>query len=478
MKFRPALFILIVLLSGISRINAQDVNSFYFMRGIPQVYQINPAFQPECNFFLGLPGLAPMKVRTSNSSFEFGDLIQYSDRIDSLVTFLHPDGIGGEAFLDRLDDQNSFISEFSTSLASFGFRREDTYFTFDIRERFSYRMDYSDDYLRLPIVGPDEGEFFDMDIGLDMSLFNEFSMGISQKFSEQLTVGIRGKLFFGQANVYTERFDLSLATGEEVWEISNDISINTSAPYLIDYVNFAVSAPLETITGNLENFDPETPDAGEITQLVINPRNFGLGLDIGVDYRLYDWLQLSASLVDFGSIKWKDRMVNFQHQAEYDYEGVEVDLLEEEEFVEGFVDSLETSYDNFTASQVEYRNFLPAKLYIGGAYYPHPKISLGLLSRTDFYKGDLRQQFTASANFYPLKMISATVSYSVINNSYKNIGFGLALKAFPLNLYLLTDTGPSIYFFPTEAKYFNFKIGMNLMFGCKKEKVYDVPLID
>jgi hypothetical protein len=120
------------------------------------------------------------------------------------------------------------------------------------------------------------------------------------------------------------------------------------------------------------------------------------------------------------------------------------------------------------------------KLYLGGAIYAHPKISFGLLSRTEFFKGDIRQQFTASANFYPIRMVSATVSYSVIGQSYKNIGFGLALKAFPFNLYFLTDTGPSIYFFPTEAQYFNFKIGMNIMIGCKKskkDKTYDMPLI-
>ncbi|MFW5877948.1 MAG: DUF5723 family protein, partial [bacterium] len=337
MKFRPALIIILITFSGIVKLQSQDVNSFYFMKGIPQVYQVNPAFQPECDFFIGLPGLAPLKLRVSNSSFDFGDLIQYSDRIDSLVTFLHPDGIGGEAFLEQLDAENSFITEFSTSLASFGFRRDNTYFTFDIRERFSYKMDYSDDYLRFPIVGPDEGEFFDMKLGFDMSLFNEFSMGVSQKFGNQLTVGIRGKLLFGQANVHTERFDLSLATGEDVWNISNDISVNMSAPYLIDYVNFAVSAPMETITGNLDSFNPDTPDAGEIAGLAINPRNFGLGLDIGVDYRLNDWLQLSASIVDFGSIKWADRMINFQHRAEYDYEGIEMNVLEDEAIVEDFL---------------------------------------------------------------------------------------------------------------------------------------------
>lgn len=477
MKFRFLLLVSFFFILSNPRSFGQEVNSFYFMKGIPQSYQINPAFQPGCNFFLGLPGLAPLKVQTSNSSFGLGDVIQYSSRIDSLVSFLHPDGIGGEEFLNRLDEENSIHAEFSTSLASFGFRIEDMYFTFDIRERMDLRMDYSDDYLRLPIIGPDSGQFFDMNMGFDMTAMNEFSMGASKQFGD-LTIGVRGKLLFGQANITSDKFNMTLSTDEEIWRIKNDISVNTSAPYLIDYINFAVDAPLETIFGDIEDFDPEVPTPGEIIGMAINPRNFGLALDIGADYRMYDWLQLSASIVDFGSIKWKDDMTNFQNEAEYDYEGVEVYISDDNEFVEDFLDSLETTFDEFTVQPTEYRNFLPTKIYMGGAVYPHPKISFGLLSRTDIYKGELRQQFTASANLYPIRMLSTTFSYSIINSTYKNIGFGLALNAFPFNFYLLTDTGPSVYFFPLEAKYFNLKIGMNIAIGCKKEKEYDVPLID
>lgn len=476
MKFRFAVIVLILITAGLSRMQAQDANSFYFMKGVPQIYQINPAFQPECNFFLGLPGLAPTMVKTSNS-FTLGDLLEYNDEIDSLIFFLHPLGKGEEAFLNALDDQNHFITEISTSLASFGFRYEELYFTFDIRERASFRMDYSKDYLRFPVVGPDNDQFFDMDLGIDISLMNEFSMGVSHKLTDGLTVGLRGKLLFGQANARTERFDLTVATSEDVWNVHNDISINTSAPYLIDYINFAVAAPLELITGDLEDFDLDTPSAGEITRLVVNPRNFGLALDLGVDYRLYDWLQLSASIVDFGSVKWKDNMINLQHKADYDFEGVEISLSDDE-FTDSFLDSLEATYDKFTASPVEYRTYLPTKIFLGGAFYPHPKISFGLLSRTEIFRGDVNQQFTVSANFNPIRFFSATLSYSVLNNTYQNLGFGLALNAVPFNLYILTDTGPTVYFFPEKAKYMNLKIGMNIVIGCKKEKKFDLPLID
>lgn len=478
MKFRYTILILLMLTAGLTRNYAQDVNSLYFMKGVPQNYQINPAFQPSCNFFLGLPGLAPLNVQVSNPSFGLGDVLQYSSELDSLVLFLHPDGIGGEEFLSRLKDQNFFSMDFSSSLASFGMRNEDTYFTFDIRERVNWRMDYSKDYLRLPIVGPDSGQFFDINLGMDLAMMNELSMGISQKLTDRLTVGIRGKLLFGQANVTTEKFDMTLSTNEEIWRAHNDISINTSAPYLIDYINFAVNAPIDVITGDLDDFDAPTLRIGDIFQDWINPRNFGLALDIGADFRMNDWLQLSASIVDFGSIKWKDDMINWQNQTDYDYEGVEVYISDEEDFVEVFLDSLQATYDEFTVTAAEYRNYLPTKLYLGGAFYPHEKISLGLLSRTEFFRGNVNQQFTASANFHPLRVFSASLSYSIINNTYKNLGLGIALNIFPFNLYILSDTGPSVNFFPADARYFNYKMGLNIVIGCDREKKYDRPLID
>lgn len=479
MKYRLTLLFTFLLILSYSKLYSQNANSFYFMKGVPQIYQVNPAFQPDCNFFIGLPGLAPLKVEVENSSFGINDVLEYNSDIDSLISFMHPLGSGPEAFLANLDETNYLGTGFSTSFASFGFRAGEGYFTFDIRERGDFNFDFSKDYVRFPLIGPDSGQVYDMSLGMDFTLLNEFSMGYSRKFGDKLTLGVRGKILFGQANINTENMDISLSTGEDSWTIQNDISVNVSGPYLQDYIVYAANAPFETVFGDVENFDPGTPDPGEAIEIALNYRNFGLALDIGADYQLYEWLQLSASIVDFGSVFWRDGMINLKHSQEFVYEGVEVSFSGDEDFGEDLQDSLENTYDNFTTTSTSYRTALPTKVFLGGAVYPHPKISFGLLSRTDFYKGDIRQQFTASANFYPISMLSASFSYSIINSSFKNIGFGLALRAFPLNLYLMTDTGPSVYFFPTDARYMNFKIGMNIMIGCKKaKKKFDRPLID
>lgn len=464
---------LVLIVFSILPLKGQQANTMFFMKGIPQVYQVNPALQPACNFFLGLPAVSPLQVKVSNNSFGFSDAFSYNSSIDSIISFLHPLA-DKESFLTLLRDRNFLQTEFSTNFASIGIGTDiGTYFTFDIRERIEARIGYPDDLIRLPIFGPDSGLFYDFNgLSIDALVFNEFSMGISQKIGNRLTLGWRGKLLFGQANLQTQRVDLTVATGEDVWPIHSDILMNATIPFvdvvydeegMIDFENSIIREDLSR----------------SIPSMIFNPLNFGLAMDIGFDLQLTKWLELSGSIVDLGKIKWTDYVYNISSSNDFDFEGVEFNI-KDEDFAQTFLDSTLEDF-KFTASENPYTTWLPTKLYLGAAFYPHPKISFGVLSRTEFYEKRLRQQFTGSANFYPIRMLSASFSYSVIEGTYKNLGFGLGLKAGPFNLYMISDTAPSAAFWPLDARYLNFKLGMNLVFGCRKivkEKVYDKPLID
>ena len=89
---KAVIFFLTIIMGG-GYLYSQDVNSMYFMKGVPQSYHVNPAYQPDCNTFIGLPGLSPLKLETSSSSLSLEDVIQYDPELDSLVFFLHPNGM-------------------------------------------------------------------------------------------------------------------------------------------------------------------------------------------------------------------------------------------------------------------------------------------------------------------------------------------------------------------------------------------------
>lgn len=473
-----SILLLIGILFLFPNLKAQQANTMYFMQGVPQRYQINPAFHSECDFFLGLPGLAPLQVQAKNSAFGLSDVLEYNSQIDSLISFLHPKAVKNsqESFLALLKDRNSFESDVSIGIASFGFKSKeyDTWFSFDISQRLQARGGYPRDLARLPLLGPDSAMSFDLNgLGIDLSSFTEFSMGISQKIGERLTVGIRGKLLFGQANLQTTRFDLKVETSKEIWPVHSDLIINASLPF----AEFAYN-PDGTI--DLDNSDMKDDQELEddLARLILNRGNFGLGLDIGAELKATEWLQLSASLVDIGYIKWKDNAINISNKADYDFIGIEVNL-DDDDFLDTFLDSLDQTYINADAKEQSYHIWLPAKLYLGAAFSVHPKINFGILSKTLFYPQNIREQVTVSANFHPFKVLNASISYSMMNSKYNNIGFGLSLTPGPFNFYLITDTGPSVGLWPYEARDINLRIGMNLVFGCmKKQKTFDRPLIN
>jgi hypothetical protein len=209
---------------------------------------------------------------------------------------------------------------------------------------------------------------------------------------------------------------------------------------------------------------------------MFNGRNLGMGIDVGINYRPIHELLISASLLDIGYIKWKDEVHEVSYQTTFDYEGLEVNPFEIPEgmtlgehldsLVNETVDSL-SSFLVFTPGNY-YSQRINTKLYLGASYHVTPKISFGLLSRTDFLKDKINQQFTASANLTTGRMLNFTLSYSYINAYFKNIGAGVSLNLGPFNMYVISDNALNVLFWPQEAKSVNLWLGMNLVFGYKK----------
>jgi hypothetical protein len=452
---------------------SQYTNTLYFMKGVPQVYQVNPAFQPGCKFFLGLPSLSPLQLWVQNEPIALKDVL-FPAADGKLYTFLHTEETT-KTFLGVLNNKNFINMDIGIPLASIGFGNLSTgsFVAFDITQRVSTNFTYPKGLIEFPIRGPREGMHFDFNgFGVNAMVYTELAMNVSQKIGEKVTVGWRGKILLGQMNLSSTKFDVTLETSQKEWVAHSNIVLDATLPFMD--VKYDANGKI-----NLDSISLKEPTPTNIPKMVFNPQNSGFAMDLGVDVRPMEWLQVSASVVDFGSIKWRDQVYNMSGGVDkYVFNGLNVSL-NGTEAMQPLLDTLNT-FTRFSSTNNPYRTWLPTKVYLGAAVYVHPKISFGVLSRSEFYQSTLRQQFTMSANLYPIRMISTSFTYSVMEGSYKNVGFGLALKAFPFNFYIITDTGPSIYFWPTEAKYLNLRLGMNIMMGGKKKKQapkYDMPLL-
>lgn len=471
----------VIVLMGLP-VRAQITNSLYFMHGVPQSNRINPAFRPQCGFYIGVPVIAPARVELASSALAYGDVIYPHPFQDSLITFLHPEG-DKEAFLNLLKPVNFLVSDAGASLFSLGFNTQIGFFSLDVSTRIDGNIYYPGDLARLLINGAQNGQTYELDgIGTDLSVFEEVSAGWSQALTDNLNLGVRAKLLFGMGNFTTTSSDLSVTTSEEVWNIESDMMFNASLPFA--EVQYDEEGNIEDI---VINDDLENPDLMTLARYAFNTGNTGFGIDLGLDFRPAEKWQLSASLVDLGFVRWKDETHDVSYSMAYDYNGIEVDPVAfSDDYTFGdHLDSMLTQLADSLSGFLQfspgraYSTRLNSKLFVGASYDVSPALNLGILSRTDFLSGKIAEQVTASANFRAGRIFNFTLSYAYLNRYFKNFGAGISLNTGPFNLYAISDNVINALVWPQEAKSVNLWIGMNLVFGYKqfRNREKDRPLV-
>ncbi len=471
--------LILMIIPGWAQIN----NTLYFIPGVPQTNRINPAHQPWCKFYVGVPFLSAARGEFSSSSFAWGDIVYPDPEDQSKITFLDPRA-DKEAFLDLLNPYNYVVSDLGTAVISFGFDTKAGFFSMDVTTRMDGNLYYTGDLAEVLLSEPVEGREYTFDgSAVDLSVFDEISVGWTREIVRGLQVGARGKMLFGVGNLVTTHSEFQVGTSQQNWHVRSDMQFNASLPFAeLTYDE----------DGNFEDIvlrdDLRTFNAWRLPRYMFNTQNLGVGLDLGVNYRPLPELLLSASVLDIGFMSWKDELHQITFNTEFDYIGLEGDptKIPEGTTLANHLDSVinealdSISNDLIFAPGSAYSQRLNTKLYVGASFHLTPKISFGILSRTDFLKEKVAEQITASANLTTGRLLNFTLSYSYMQANFSNVGAGISLNAGPLNLYLVSDNALNILFWPEQTRSVNVWLGLNLMFGYKpimKELYLDRPLV-
>ena len=472
--------VLVILISGY--ISAQDSQTLYYMNRVPQTTMMNPAMQPSYNVFIGFPGISSIEVDAGNNRFTLTDIIMKHPTNDSLITFLHPDAdYNTSDFLSKLGENNFFYEDFRSDLISFGFRVNTWYFSFNLSEKFSTSINYPKDLMVLALEGNQSfiNKSADLSyLGVNSTFYREYGLGISKEINPNLSVGIRAKVLFGHANASSDFKDnnISMYSSRDSIYLNADAVINTSSP-LIATTNEDGEFNGFEIPGYLENAEVDS-----IIDLALAHNNMGLGIDFGVYYKPIEKLSLSLSVIDLGYIKWDaEDVTSLELKGSYAFKGVDVsnELGNSESDTDPFEEMLDSLKNSFTISNTSksYTTSLGTKIYIGANYAISKNFDVGFLSRSYYYNSNLNQAFTFSANVRPVNGLSASLSYSIMNGSYNNIGFGFVLGGAPLQLYVISDN-VSAALWGHKTTSFNFRFGINIAIGSmQKLKSRDTPLL-
>lgn len=444
----------IALLGFLFSINvlAQNEGTLYFMNSLPQVVYVNPAFVPKYKTSIGLPGSSFM-VSYSNNGFSYNDVAVKENNgvnadLNQLYKSLRPKNyitVATQADLFRLS-------------IKMGPR---FYFTYNTTAKVYTRLMLPKDLMGIFINGTASfiGSSATLAPKLESLVYLEHAIGGAFTVNKDLVIGARVKLLKGVANSTTQSSALNLAV--------NDVNYGLTA-----------SGNMDVRTSGINSLGDSDFDIGNDYKNYL--KNNGFAIDLGGTYKLYDRINLSLSIIDLGTIKWKNDTYSYKLDpatANYSFDGIDLNkvLNGDDEYLNTLGDSIASKFEPTEGAIGAYSTPIPTKIYIGGNYEFRRNFTAGVVLYSEIFRGRFMTGATLGVNKHFGKRFSASGTYTMSNNSFNNIGLGASLNLPPFQLYVVGDNilraafgGTELNNFVNSTQLFNLRLGLNLVFGWDK----------
>ncbi len=459
--------------------SAQNNQVLYFMK-LPQNHFLNPAFRPSNTLYIGLPALSGVGVNISNNFLSFSELFARGIKISkTTLPFLDPN-FDRDRFLGRLKNLNYVEPQASVQLLGFGLAvSKDLYVFLDINTRADVNVVLPRDLFRIAFLGNSEfmGQTFDLSAArMDFNAYHEIGIGASKNIMPKLRIGAKAKLLFGvtAGTFRSNKLDLSVSNN---YTLNTDMTLDMSGPVIFE------------LDGNNKVIDASFDDSrfdghGSIRDFVAGMKNAGAGLDLGAVYEVNRNIVVSASVTDLGFIRWKSDISNLKAKSSIDLAGLDLTNVYDgtatiDDVIGAVADTLKNSFYGSPQGK-PFTTYLPFGVSIGGQYIFNELFSAGLLSYTRIQGKQVKEALTLSGNMNLGSIFSGTLAYTMCNNSYDNLGIGLAARGGFAQFYFLIDKIPFRWrsggesgdrvVLPAEWNTIHTRFGMNLVFGYRKTR--------
>ncbi|MCU4166196.1 DUF5723 family protein [Carboxylicivirga caseinilyticus] len=453
------LFNLILFMVMGVNVGAQQNLTLFLMHDLPQANFVNPAVTPECPMVIGVPALSSLHLNYSNTAFAAKDLFRSVN--DSL--YFNPD-----AAINNMRGHELIAVETHYTPLYFGMWLKGSYWTFALTEKVYTYNTINQNTAKLFWEGnypAFTGSSASLSgLRLNVNHYREYAVGWAKQTGERFQMGIRGKLLFGKGNVYTPVTKGGLYTNDRNFalDLNLDSKVNTSFP-------------LE-VTTDEEGFVTDIAVQEDIDWLkyMMNNRNLGLGVDFGFIYKLNSRMTLSGSLLDIGFINWTSDVNNFESAGSFQYSGTDSGSdFDNPNYISNITDSLQNMFVPKPTSS-GYVSPLVPQMYVGLTRVLTDHINTGAVIRNEFYRNRFRSSLTLSANTYNYKILNGSLSYSVMNGDYFNVGAGIGAKLGVIHIHAISDNLFS-FFNLSEARGVNLRFGISIIPSCDPKNKNRMP---
>lgn len=419
------------------------------------IYQSgNPAYMPKKAFVIGMPLLSNIQMNAS-TPVRLADVLTEDKANDEWL-------VDYSKLEDELGTTGAFYTDFNIDLFYAGFRYQQNYFSLS----WSYRS-FTDAWIPSDLVRLRAGNWdeitntilqYDIEnLAMNTTTYSELKLGWAGEVNDQLRVGAAFKVLTGGVNMQTVKNDWYVNTSEYLYynKLSGESSMKTSLP-------IEVTVDEEGNVDDISFDDDKTPFS------YMANKNYGLAIDLGLDYKITDQMELSVYVKDLGFMKWKESPYRFSGDYNFLYKGIYVtpESIEDEdfEFFENLADSITDA--NFTVDSSSYTTFLPQALYINGIYHANDMVSFGGMFKSRFYNERFYPELTLASSVRPSEWFQGSIALGFDRNSTAKVGLGMQFDAGPLQLFMQASNLQG--FILDKSKSIGVSFGINFLFAEKR----------
>ncbi len=412
---------------------AQGIRSAYFLDSFHYRHQLNPAMSGGQNYF-SFPGLGNVNVEVCGNVGISNFLYPIKDVNGNMVlTSFMSREVDSRVFINGLEEKIRIGGSADLMVFSSGFKSWGGFSTIDIglhsraainlpRELFEFMKE--EDY------GTGVKTYKLRDMRATSNNYMDISLGHSHQINDRLRVGGKVKFLLGlaRADIAIEKMDIELS--KDRWMVDTDGEINFSA----------LGLAYKT-SGNTEVEGLNLPSG----KIILS--SGGLAFDLGATYKLVDNLTFSASIVDFGFIKWNKTRSAKTKEDPYVFDGFEQIGVGTESLFPTIGDQFASLGDDlqdliavYDKGQKERLEMMSATLNVGLEYIlpAYDKFSIGLLSSTNFDRLYTRTEGRLTANVSPVRWFDASLS-GVFTTFGRGVGLLVNFHPKGFNLFLASD---------------------------------------
>lgn len=431
---------------------AQEVSPVDFMRYNPYQMKANPATD--------LPYESAMSLLVGNFAL---DIQTPTFRYDNLFDFDaegRPATINLRQFANSLKESNYFGLNANVDLFTLYRRINKSMITINYGVKVQTDAMINDGLFQLltcgnsAFVGEENPASVSMD--LNVRVYQELAVGYQLNVNDKLSLGIRPKVLFGFGDITTDACEARLFTDPDSYalRLEEQVAVRASMPRAIyaEDGQLKTNGPFKTV------------------ELFRNP---GFGIDLAAEYHFNDKLSVVAAVNDLGFIHWSLNNLEMKGQINdagqfYDngdflFEGMDVDQLQrvfsDEWYREHFLDTLQQYFQVDFGEAEAYNTMLNTRVMLRGNFDITPSNRFSAQVQGRFLGTGFRPALTLAYCGSFFKNINVCATYTVMPDSYDNIGFGLSAMIATCNIYLTTNNVLAFYK-PMNTSGFNAQVGI------------------